>query len=63
MYAANALLDRGWGKPPVLLTNDDLPMEITFRMGDRELRPPKDVTPTADAEPFTMVRLPAPDDE
>jgi hypothetical protein len=55
--AANALLDRGWGKPAVPITGPDLPTVITFKMGDRDLRPPKDVTPAADAEPFAMARI------
>lgn len=42
---------------------DAIPPVITFRMGDRDLRPPKDVTPAPDAEPFAMARLPAPGDE
>jgi Family of unknown function (DUF5681) len=46
--AANALLDRAWGKPAVPVVADDAPMEITFKIGDRELRPPKDVTPAID---------------
>src|SRR5271165_1351539 len=42
---------------------DTIPPVITFRMGDRDLRPPKDVTPAIDAEPLAMARLPAPGDE
>jgi hypothetical protein len=44
--AANALLDRGWGKPAVPIT-DEPPMRITFKMGERDIRPPeiRDVTP------------------
>jgi hypothetical protein len=49
--AANALLDRGWGKPAVPVIADDVPMEITFNLGGRELRPPKDVTPAIDSLP------------
>lgn len=45
--AANAILDRGWGKPAVPVAEDDGPMEITFKIGDRELQPIKDVTPIA----------------
>src|SRR3954470_10378387 len=49
--AANAILDRGWGKAAVPIDADDGPVEITFKIGDRELRPPKDVTPARDALP------------
>jgi hypothetical protein len=44
--AANALLDRGWGKPAVEITEQP-PMQVTFKMGERDIRPPemKDVTP------------------
>jgi hypothetical protein len=44
--AASALLDRGWGKPAVPVTNEP-PVRITFKMGDRDIRPPemRDVTP------------------
>jgi uncharacterized protein DUF5681 len=42
--AATAILDRGWGKAAVPIVAGDTPPEITFRIGDRELRPPKDVT-------------------
>jgi hypothetical protein len=59
--AANAILDRGWGKPAVQLITDDLPTVITFNMG-RELRPPRDVTQAADELPFPLPRLPASDD-
>jgi hypothetical protein len=61
--AANGLLDRGWGKPAVPIGADDLPTVITFRMGDRDLRPPKDVTPTADSRLLPTPRLPALDEE
>jgi hypothetical protein len=37
--AANALLDRGWGKPAVLVVGDDGPAVITLNFGT-ELRPP-----------------------
>ena len=49
--AASALLDRGWGKPAAEIT-DQPPVRITFKMGDRDIRPPemKDVTP----EPFVL---------
>ncbi len=29
--AANALLDRGWGRPPQALTSDEGPLEVTIR--------------------------------
>jgi hypothetical protein len=54
--AANALLDRGWGKPAVPLITDDLPTVITFDMG-RELRPPAEIT---DVTPATDVSQPLP---
>jgi hypothetical protein len=46
--AANAILDRGWGKPAVPLAGPDIPTRITFNMGTKDIRPPemKDVTPT-----------------
>lgn len=47
--AANAILDRGWGKAAVPPGEDDGPPVITFKIGERDLRPPKDVTP---ARPF-----------
>ncbi len=62
--AANAILDRGWGKPAVPLIADDVPFEITFNIPGRGLNPPspsdgaKDVTPARDALP-----LPALSDE
>lgn len=37
--AANALLDRGWGKPAVPVVSDDLPPVITLNFGT-ELRLP-----------------------
>ena len=37
--AANALLDRGWGKPAVPYAGADLPTVITINFGT-ELRPP-----------------------
>ena len=37
--AANALLDRGWGKPAVPVVTADLPEVITFNIGTK-LRPP-----------------------
>jgi Family of unknown function (DUF5681) len=43
--AANAILDRGWGKAVVPAGAEEAPTEITFKIGARELRPPKDVTP------------------
>src|SRR4051794_32130030 len=49
--AANAILDRGWGKAAVPIDADDGPVEITFKIGDRELRPPKDITPAQEALP------------
>jgi hypothetical protein len=39
--AANAILDRGWGKAAVPIGADEAPTVITFKIGDRELRPPK----------------------
>jgi hypothetical protein len=48
---ANAILDRGWGKPAVPIVADDLPPVITFKMGARDIRPAAevtDVTPTPD---------------
>lgn len=53
--AANALLDRGLGKPAVPVA-DDVPLQITFKIGNRDLRPPVDVTPASDAPP-PMARL------
>jgi hypothetical protein len=47
--AANALLDRGWGKPEVPLIADDMPAEITFNIG-RPLRPPAEIEASDDAE-------------
>jgi Family of unknown function (DUF5681) len=45
--AANALLDRAWGKPAVPVVADDLPPVITFNIGVRDIRPKelKDVIP------------------
>src|SRR4051812_18449276 len=53
--AANAILDRGWGKAAVPIDADDGPVEITFKMGPRDLRPVSEVTPIAEVED---VRLP-----
>src|SRR5215213_3883695 len=41
--AANAILDRGWGKAAVPVVADDTPTIITFKMGNRELREPSGV--------------------
>src|SRR3954466_8873301 len=41
--AANAILDRGWGKAAVPIDADDGPIEITFKMGPRDLRPVSDL--------------------
>src|SRR3954452_5185372 len=49
--AANAILDRGWGKAAVPAIAEDVPTVITFKIGDRELRPPKDITPAKEALP------------
>src|SRR5689334_14270107 len=51
--AANAILDRGWGKPAVPIISDDLPPVITFRMGERDLRPKEFATSRS---PFTSTR-------
>jgi hypothetical protein len=60
--AANALLDRGWGKPAVPVITDDLPMEITFNMG-RELRPSAEITDVTPAtDPLLLARLPLGDE-
>jgi hypothetical protein len=61
--AANALLDRGYGKPAVPIVADDLPEVITFNIG-RDLRPPdiKDVTPTVDVQPLPILSLPGSDE-
>jgi Family of unknown function (DUF5681) len=64
--AANALLDRGWGKPAVPVIADDLPFEITFNIAGRGLNPPAeiaDVTPATDKRPLSLPRLPALNDE
>jgi Family of unknown function (DUF5681) len=63
--AANALLDRGWGKPAVPLVSD-LPTEITFTIAGRGLNPPasiKDVTRLTEAPPLSLARLRAPGEE
>jgi hypothetical protein len=39
--AANAILDRGWGKPAVPLVSDGPPPMITINFG-RDLQPPAD---------------------
>jgi TPR repeat protein len=36
-----------------------LPPHITFKIGDRDLRPPKDVTPATESRPLPSARLPA----
>ena len=41
--AANAILDRGWGKAAVPIGADEAPTVITFKMGSRELRKPSGV--------------------
>lgn len=41
--AANAILDRGWGKAAVPIGDPDLPPMITFNIG-RDIRPPENVT-------------------
>ena len=46
--AANAILDRGWGKPAVPVVGDDLPAVITINFGT-ELRPPNDAARTIGA--------------
>lgn len=38
--AANAILDRGWGKAAVPIGADEAPTVITFKMGSRDLRKP-----------------------
>src|SRR4051812_27673059 len=43
--AANAILDRGWGKAAVPAVADDAPTVITFKMGTRDLRPVEDAAP------------------
>ncbi len=45
MAAANAILDRGWGKAAVPAVADDAPTVITFKMGTRDLRPVEDAAP------------------
>jgi len=59
--AANALLDRGWGKPAVPVA-DELPVKITFKIGDRDIRPPKDVTPAMEALPLPDAQMRSVDD-
>src|SRR3954447_2268553 len=59
--AANAILDRGWGEAAAPAIAEDVPTVITFKMGNRDLRPVADVTPAAeieDARPTTAM-LPA----
>lgn len=41
--AANAILDRGWGKAAVPVIADDPPTVITFKIGSRDLRRAADV--------------------
>src|SRR4051812_5813364 len=38
--AANAILDRGWGKAAVPIAAEDEPIVITFNMGERNLFSP-----------------------
>ena len=64
--AASAILDGGRGKAAVPGRGSDVPTQITLNFGT-PLRPPAeiaDATPATDedADPFTMARLPAPDD-
>jgi hypothetical protein len=63
--AANAILDRGWGKPAVPIAGPDIPKVITFKMGTKDIRPRgmKDVTPATDALPLPAAQLPARGDE
>ena len=63
--AANAILDRGWGKPAVPLAGPDIPTHITFNVGTKDIRPRemKDVTLATDTQPLVIARLPALDDE
>ncbi len=56
--AANALLDRGWGKPAAPIAGPDVPTKITFNLG-RELHPPKHATPALDPLPLPIRQLPA----
>src|SRR3954453_19086251 len=49
--AANSILDRGWGKAAVPIGGDEAPTVITFKMGSRDLHPPKDITPATEALP------------
>jgi Family of unknown function (DUF5681) len=60
--AANAILDRGWGKPVMQLVADDVPPVITFNIAGRGLCPPAeitDVTPASEASALPLARLPA----
>ena len=57
--AANALLDRGWGKPAVPIVQEDLPEVITFNIGgDLHPRDIKDVTPAVAVQPLPIFPLP-----
>lgn len=62
--AANALLDRGWGKPAVPGVGADLPAVITINFGT-ELRPPNGAGGTTAHTIETTARplLPMPDDD
>jgi hypothetical protein len=62
--AANAILDRGWGKPAVPVAAADLPQEITINFGTK-LRPPNGADGEAARAPdvTTPRLLPPLDDE
>jgi hypothetical protein len=62
--AANALLDRGWGKPAVPVVASEVPERITLNFG-RDLRPRQAAIEDAEhpMEDVTPKLLPAPDDE
>jgi hypothetical protein len=62
--AANALLDRGWGKPAVPVVTADLPEVITFNIGTK-LRPPNGAAEDAvrTTEPQAPMLLPTISDD
>jgi hypothetical protein len=48
--AANAILDRGWGKPTQSLGNDDNALELIHRIERVIVRPEENVDAVADGE-------------
>jgi hypothetical protein len=55
--AANALLDRAWGKPAVPMVGSEFPTKITFNIAGPALRPPAEIeagTPAADERLFPL---------